>query len=264
MTRTFAALALALLVSACASTPITGRSRLPLALPLSTELQLGMDAYAEAKSTEKLITSGPQYEMVQRIGRRVAESAEEMIPDPAAQFEWEFILIDDPQMANAWALPGGKTAVYTGLLPITQTEDGLAAVMGHEIAHAVLRHGGERMQTQGLLALGLTGVSAGLGDMDPSNKQATLELLGMATDVGLALPFSRAHESEADEVGLYLAADAGYDPRAAIGLWERMAENAGAGAPPEILSTHPSHGTRIADLKQWMPTAMDIYEKSKR
>lgn len=265
MSRTLAAVLLVAVVafiSACASTPITGRSRLPMMLPLSTELQLGMDAYAEAKSTENLITSGPDYEMVQRIGERVAVVANEMIPDPAQQFEWEFILIDDPQMANAWALPGGKTAVYTGLLPITQDEDGLAAVMGHEIAHAVLRHGGERMQTQGLLSLGLAGVSIGLGDMDPGSKQATMEALGMASSVGLALPFSRAHESEADEVGLYFAAGAGYDPRAAIGLWERMAARSGGEAPPELLSTHPSHSTRIQDLQMWMPAALDIYRKN--
>ncbi len=256
------ALLLALGLAACTSTPITGRSRLISAVPLTTELQLGVDAYSEAKSTSKLITSGPDFEMVQRIGQRVAVVAEQMVPEPTSAFEWEFILIDEPETANAWALPGGKTAVYTGLLPITQDEDGLAAVMGHEIAHAVLRHGTERM-TQQVALQGFLGVaSLGLGDMTASQRDVTMQALSGLGSLGVALPFSRAHESEADEVGLYFAAGAGYDPRAAIGLWERMAANAGGSSPPELLSTHPSHGTRIADLKAWMPTALDIYRKA--
>ena len=259
--RTLAVLMLALSLTSCATTPITGRSRLRSPIPLQTELQLGVDAYTEAKSASKLITSGPDFEMVQRIGQRVAVVAEQMIPEPTSAFDWEFILIDQPETANAWVLPGGKTAVFTGLLPITQDEEGLAAVMGHEIAHAVLQHGVERMIQQDLLQVTLGLASVVLGDMTGPQYDATLQALSGLSSIGIALPFSRTHESEADEVGLYFLAAAGYDPYAAIGLWERMAKSSDGIALPEILSTHPSHGTRIADLQQWMPTALEFYER---
>jgi hypothetical protein len=225
---------LMLALASCVTIPITGRSRLRSPIPLETELQLGVDAYAEAKSMSELITSGLAFETVQLIGQRVAVAAEQMIPEPTSAFDWEFILI-------------------------AQDENGLAAIIGHEIAHAVLQHGIERMTQQTLLegALGLASVA--LGDMSASERDATLQALSGLSSIGIALPFSRTHESEADEVGLYFAAAAGYDPRAAIGVWERMADNSGDGAPPEILSTHPSHDTRIADLQQWMPTALELY-----
>ena len=250
---------LMLALASCVTIPITGRSRLRSPIPLETELQLGVDAYAEAKSMSELITSGLAFETVQLIGQRVAVAAEQMIPEPTSAFDWEFILIDESETVNAWALPGGKTAVFTGLLRITQDENGLAAIIGHEIAHAVLQHGIERMTQQVLLggALGLASVA--LGDMSASERDATLQALSGLSSIGIALPFSRTHESEADEVGLYFAAAAGYDPRAAIGVWERMADNSGDGAPPEILSTHPSDDTRIADLQEWMPTALELY-----
>ncbi len=259
--RALVVLMLVLSLASCATTPITERRRLRSPIPLQTELQLGVDAYTEAKSASKLITSGPDFEMVQRIGQRVAVVAEQMIPEPTSAFEWEFILIDEPETVNAWALPGGKTAVFTGMLPITQDEDGLAAVIGHEIAHAVLQHGIERMTQQVLLQGTLGLASVVLGDMTASQRDATLQALSGISSIGIALPFSRVHESEADEVGLYFTATAGYDPRAAIGLWERMAENSGGSAPPEILSTHPSHSTRISDFQQWMPTALEFYER---
>ena len=257
--RIRALVVLMLALASCATTPITERRRLRSPIPLETELQLGVDAYAEAKSMSELITSGLAFEMVQLIGQRVAVAAEQMIPEPTSAFDWEFILIDESETVNAWALPGGKTAVFTGLLTIAQDENGLAAIIGHEIAHAVLQHGIERMTQQTLLegALGLASVA--LGDMSASERDATLQALSGLSSIGIALPFSRTHESEADEVGLYFAAAAGYDPRAAIGVWERMADNSGDGAPPEILSTHPSHDTRIADLQQWMPTALEFY-----
>ncbi|MDE0898591.1 MAG: M48 family metallopeptidase [Longimicrobiales bacterium] len=257
--RALVVLMLALSLASCATTPITGRSRLKPLIPLEIELQLGVDAYAEAKSMSELISSGLAFEMVQLIGQRIAVAAEQMIPEPTSAFDWEFILIDEPETANAWALPGGKTAVYTGLLPITRDENGFAVIMGHEIAHAVLQHGLERI-TQSLLLEGTLGLaSMALGDMSASERDATLQALSGLSSIGIALPFSRLHESEADEVGLYFAAAAGYDPRAAIGFWERMVDSNGDGAPPEILSTHPSHDTRIADLQRWMPTALELY-----
>ena len=262
--RTLVVLMLGLSLTSCATTPITGRNRLQSLIPLEIELQLGADAYAEAKSMSELITSGFAFETLQLIGQRVAIAAEQMIPEPTSAFDWEFILINQSYTANAWALPGGKTAVLTGLLPIVQDEDGLAAIMGHEIAHAVLQHGIERMTQQALLDGALELTSVALGDMSESDRDATLQALSGLSSIGVALPFSRTHESEADEVGLYFAAAAGYDPRAAIHVWERMAENTGDDAPPEILSTHPSHDTRIADLQQWMPAALEIYRSRVR
>ena len=263
LSRSLMVLMLSLLLASCVTTPITGRGRLQPLIPLEAELQLGADAYAEAKSLSELITSGSAFETLQLIGQRIAIAAEQMIPDPTSAFDWEFILINQSS-ANAWALPGGKTAVFTGLLPILQDEDGLAAIMGHEVAHAVLQHGIERMTQQALLDGALELTSMALGDMSESDRDATLQALSGLGSIGVALPFSRTHESEADEVGLYFAAAAGYDPRAATRVWERMAENTGNNAPPEILSTHPSHDTRIADLQEWMPAALEIYRSRAR
>ena len=263
LSRPLIVLMLSLLLASCATTPITGRGRLQPLIPLEVELQLGADAYAEEKSISELITSGSAFETLQLIGQRIAIAAEQMIPEPTSAFDWEFILINQSS-ANAWALPGGKTAVFTGLLPILQDEDGLAAIMGHEVAHAVLQHGIERMTQQALLDGALELTSMALGDMSESDRDATLQALSGLSSIGVALPFSRTHESEADEVGLYFAAEAGYDPRAAIRVWERMAESSGNNAPPEILSTHPSHDTRIVDLQEWMPAALEIYRSRAR
>ncbi len=253
-----------LLLGSCATVPGSGRTQLKL-IPQDKEIALGRQAYAEALQSAPLITSGPDYEMVQRIGDRVARAARKLYPDPAKSFDWEIVLIDAPDTANAWALPGGKSAVYTGLLPITGDEDSLAAVVGHEVFHAIGHHGVERMsQEMGAQAV-LTGVSVYLGAKgeDPQKSEQVLQYLGAGTTVGVLLPFSRKHESEADEYGLYLAAAAGYDPNAAVGLWQRMAE-AGGERPPEFLSTHPSEETRIQRLKKAMPRAMRYYRRAQR
>jgi len=253
------ALLVTLLAPACSTVPVTGRSQLSF-MSLESEMSLGYEAWDQTLAESNLITSGPEYEMVQRIGSRVAEAAIEIAPDPAAQFDWEFILIDDATMANAWALPGGKCAVFTGLLPITEDENGLAIVMGHEVAHAIARHGGERMSQEMAFSGAMLGAGVALNDMDSGDRNlAMAALMGVGT-VGVMLPFSRSHESEADHIGLVFAAKAGYDPRAAIGLWQRMGEMAG-GAPPEFLSTHPSSDTRIIDLEGWMPEAMEYYDE---
>ncbi len=248
-----------LLGPACSTVPITGRSQLSLN-SLESEMSLGYEAWDATLADAKLVTSGPEYEMVQRIGLRVAAAAKEIAPDPADKFDWEFVLIDDATTANAWALPGGKCAVYTGLLPITEDENGLAIVMGHEVAHAIARHGGERMSQE--MAFGGAVLVAGLSmnDMDSGDRNLALAALTGVGTVGIMLPFSRSHESEADHIGLIFAAKAGYDPRASIGLWERMGAMGGA-APPEFLSTHPSSATRIEQLQEWMPEAMEYYEE---
>ncbi|MBI3357052.1 MAG: M48 family metallopeptidase, partial [Nitrospirae bacterium] len=179
------------------------------------------------------------------------------------QFQWEVTVIKDDKTMNAFALPGGKIAVYTGIFPVAKTEAGLAAVMGHEVVHALARHGAERM-SQGQLtnaALQVAGVAVGASGGNPLLGQAAMAALGAGAQVGVLLPFSRAHESEADYIGILLAADAGYDPQESVHLWERMERLSGGGGPAEFLSTHPGHETRIQQLKKWMPEAMDIYQK---
>lgn len=254
------ALSAAALVTACTTTP-TGRSQLNF-MSVGEEMRLGSEAYDEMLAEEKLITSGPQFDMVQRLGKRIAASAKDYYPDSGAQeFRWEFVLIDSPKTVNAWALPGGKCAVYTGLLPVTQDEASLAAVVGHEVGHAIAHHGAARMSNNMALQGLLVGASFSMRDMDGDKRMGIMAALGLGATVGVMLPFSRADESEADEIGLYLSANAGYDPNAAIGLWERMAAN-GGGAPPEWLSTHPSEATRIEQLKEIMPKADAVYKKA--
>lgn len=257
--KPFAALLAAAALAACSTTP-TGRSQFNL-MSTAQEMRLGAEAYDEMLAGEKLITAGPQYQMVQRLGKRIAQAARELYPDHAKDFLWEFSLIDDPQMVNAWALPGGKCAVYTGLLPVTQDEASLAAVVGHEVAHAILSHGAERMSHNIALQSVLVGASFSMREMDADQRSGIMALLGAGATVGVMLPFSRSHESEADEYGIRLAANAGYDPEAAIGLWQRMGALGGS-KPPEFLSTHPSEETRIERLKAAMPEALELYRKA--
>jgi len=257
--KTLPIVALMILLSACATVVGSGRSQTML-VPLETEMSLGAQAWDEALVEAKQITSGPDYEMVQRIGKRIAEAAPRLPGDnPANKFDWQFVLLDDPGTVNAWALPGGKSAVYSGLLQITQDEDSLAMVIGHEVFHALGRHGAERM-TQGLgfsMVMQLAGMA--VADMPPQEADTIMQALGMAGTYGGLMPFSRKHESEADEWGLYLAADAGYDPRTVIGLWERMAAANSGPRPPEFFSTHPSETTRIQRLQEAMPRALEIW-----
>jgi predicted Zn-dependent protease len=253
-------LPLLLLLAACSTVPGTGRSRVEW-VSLSDEISLGEQAYAETMSQANIVTSGSDAAMVRRIGERVAAAAKELYPDPAAEFEFEVVLIDEPQTANAWCLPGGKMAVYTGLLPVTQDENSLAVVMGHEVAHAVASHGAERMTHNMITGFFLDAGSIVVADMPSEQRDTLMAAFGLGAQYGVMLPFSRTHESEADELGLYLAAKAGYDPRASVGLWERMA-SMGGNRPPQWLSTHPSESTRIAHLQELMPEAMRIYRES--
>jgi predicted Zn-dependent protease len=249
---------LLLALTACSTVDGTGRRQLNF-MPLSTEMAMGLEAYTEVLTNEKIVKSGADADMVQRIGKRVAEAAIELYPRYSTKFDWEFVLIDDPNMVNAWALPGGKCAVYSGLLPVTGDEDSLAIVVGHEVAHAISRHGGERMSQNILLSGAMLGTSVYIRDRPKEQQAAILGALGLGSQVGIMLPFSRSHESEADEIGLYLAATAGYDPRTAIPLWERMGASGGA-KPPEWLSTHPAETTRIRRLKRDMPKALEMYQ----
>lgn len=217
---------------------------------------LGFQAYQQVLSEERVVNSGPDAELVRRVAERLVGA----VGNAGGEFDWKVSLIENPQ-ANAFCLPGGKMIVQTGILPITKTEEGLAIVLGHEIAHATLRHGSQRLLHSQLAQTVLQGaaVSVSMGDMSVEQQRAVLGALGMGTKVGVILPFDRDHESEADERGLLYAARAGYDPREAIAFWQRMAESS-SGQPPEFLSTHPSHGRRIERLQQFMPKAVAEYE----
>lgn len=249
---------LIVLLSACRTTPITDRSQLIL-MPESQEVALGLSAYQSTLSKAKLAKDAAQTEQVRRVGQRIATVANR--PD----YQWEFNLIEDDKMVNAFALPGGKVAVYTGILPVTQTEAGLAAVMSHEIAHAIARHGGERMTTGLLAQLGMAALNIGLATSghDPNAIQAYSTAYGLGAQLGVVLPFSRKQESEADQIGLILMARAGYDPREALYFWRRMAADAAKEKPPEFLATHPSDETRIRQITAWLPSAEKEYRPIK-
>jgi predicted Zn-dependent protease len=240
-------------VTACETVPYTGRSQLQFMSP-QQESQLGAQAYQQTLAKTKLSSDTAASEMVTRVGSRIAA----VTGHP--EYKWEYRLIQDDKQVNAFALPGGKVAVYTGILPITRDEHGLAAVLGHEIGHVIARHGGERVSQQMLVDVGLETTMVALSRGNPATVQAVASLLGAGAAVGVLLPWSRAQESEADHLGLILMAKAGYDPRAARDLWVRMAAaSKGAGKPPEFLSTHPSEPTRIQQIEVSMPGAMQYY-----
>ena len=253
-----------LVVAGCETNPYTGRSQL-LMMPVSKEMQMGVQAYAQVKSDPKLkpSTDPKEIEPVKRVAARVIEAAKRSkYAELANQFQWEVTIIKDDKTMNAFALPGGKIAVYTGIFPVARTESGLAAVMGHEVVHALARHGAERMSqtTVAQTTLQVAGAALGVSGVNPLLSQGAMAALGAGAQVGVLLPFSRAHESEADYIGILLAADAGYDPREAIHLWERMEQASEGKAPSEFMSTHPSHETRIKQLEEWMAEAMPIYQ----
>lgn len=251
MKKTLLLIGAALVFSACQSVPYTKRSHLIL-VSAAEEKKLGIDSYRQALAEAKLSSDSAATAMVRRVGQRLAQAAEK--PD----FEWEFNLLEASKTVNAWCLPGGKVAVYTGLLPVSRDEAGLAVVMGHEIAHALARHGAERM-TQGLMAqYGGAALSVVLSDRSGAAQKMAMQAYGFGTNVGILLPFSRNQESEADHIGLILMAKAGYDPRAAIGFWERMAQATGGGGQgvmDRYLSTHPSNSDRINKIKSALPEA---------
>lgn len=249
------ALVISFVIAACATVPITGRKQL-IIIPVGQELALGADSYRQVLSESDVVTSGPDFEMVRRVGGKIAAISHE------PGYEWEFNLVRDDEMVNAWCLPGGKVAVYTGILPVTMNEAGLATVMAHEVAHAIARHGGERMTDQLAFQLGGMTLDALLNEKSERTRNLILTAYGVGGTLGVLLPFGRAQESEADHIGLVYMAKAGYDPREAIAFWERMDQQSGGAAPPEWLSTHPSHETRVEDIRGWLPEAMKHYKPS--
>jgi metalloendopeptidase OMA1, mitochondrial len=235
----------------CATVPYTNRTQLMM-VSQANEMKLGAAAYQQVLQKERITNDPRLTEPVLRVGQRIAAAADQ------EEYHWQFTVIDDPKQANAFCLPGGKVAVYTGIFPIARDDAGLATVIGHEVAHALARHGAERMSQSELLQLGAVGVGVAAGGASPGVQQAVMEAYGLGSTVGVALPFGRSQESEADHIGLILMAKAGYNPEAAIGLWERM-QASERGHPPEWLSTHPASATRIEDIRRWLPEAQQYF-----
>lgn len=249
-----------LLLLACSTVPLTGRSQFAI-LPESEMASLGLDSYKQALSEATLSKDPGEVDTVRRVGNRLAKAAEDYLKangQSIEHYKWEFNVIKDDKTVNAWCLPGGKVAVYTGLLPIAKNDDGLAVVMGHEIAHAIARHGNERMSQGMATQLGGVALSTALTKQPATTKNLFMTSYGVASQVGVLLPYSRMHESEADRIGLTLMAMAGYNPDEAIPFWQRMNESGGS-RPPEFLSTHPAPDSRIQNIRSYIPEAKAAY-----
>jgi metalloendopeptidase OMA1, mitochondrial len=239
-------------IAGCQTVEYTGRSQVNL-ISDSQEKQLGSEAYQDILKKTPVSKRSDWQAQLQRVGKRIAAAADR--PD----YQWEFTLLQGKEV-NAFCLPGGKVAFWEGIMPVAQDDNGVAVIMGHEVAHALARHGAERMsQTMGAQLLGQI-LTAGVGLANPSFAEDFAQLYGLGASVGVILPWGRAQESEADQIGLILMAKAGYDPAAAVGFWQRMSKVQQGGQPPEFLSTHPSDETRINQIKQWLPEAQKFYK----
>jgi predicted Zn-dependent protease len=254
------------LLAACTTVPITGRRQ--LALVSDSEMNsLAVTQYKETLTTSKLSTNSADVAMVRRVGQRIQAAVEQYFQqqgqsDQLAGYQWEFNLIQDDKTVNAWCMPGGKVAVYTGILHLTRDETGLAVVMGHEIAHAVAKHGAERMSDQMLAQLGTTAISTALTKNPAATQSIFASAVGTGTQLGgqvLLLKFGRNQESEADHLGLIFMAMAGYNPAQAIPFWQRMAAQ-NQNTTPEFLSSHPADATRVADIERLLPEAQKYYK----
>ena len=240
----------------CATNPFTGKKTMAL-VPNDQLFPTAFAQYDQFLSENKVVKGTKDAEMITRVGQRIAVAAERWLNANGYQgylndYKWEYNLVDD-KTVNAWCMPGGKIVFYTGILPIAANETGVAAIMGHEVAHALANHGQQRMSA-GLLQQGVA-IAGNIAIKDEKSRNAFNQYYGIGSTVGVMLPFSRAHETEADRIGLYIMAIAGYNPDEAAELWKRMKANSGGQAPPEFLSTHPSNDTRIANLQKLAPTA---------
>ncbi len=248
--------AAALFAVGCATNPFTGEKTLAL-VPNSQILPMAFQQYKEFLSTHKVEKNTADARLVNEVGHQIAAAAEKYLKahgyrEYLKDYQWEYNLVESPE-ANAWCMPGGKIVVYSGILPITKDAAGLAAVMGHEVAHALANHGQQRMSAAQLQQLGAVAGDLALAN-NPKYQQIFDSAYGVGTNLGVMLPFSRSHETEADKIGLTLMAIAGYDPMAAAQLWERMQAQE-KGTPPEFLSTHPASSTRIRNIRSWAPAA---------
>lgn len=256
MRRLLIMLVIFLGVAACKTNPFTGKSTLNF-YPNSQIFPMAFAQYDQFLGENKVIKGTSDAQMITKVGQRISSAAERWLsangyPGYLKDYKWEYNLVDD-KTVNAWCMPGGKIVFYTGILPITQTETGVAVVMGHEVAHALADHGAQRMSAGMLQQLGA--VAGNVAIKDPEKRNTFNQAYGVGSTVGLMLPFSRSHETEADRIGLQIMAIAGYNPDEAAELWKRMKANSGGQAPPEFLSTHPSNDTRISNLSQWAPLA---------
>ncbi len=254
-----------LLIAACSSVPLTGRRQLNM-IPSGQMLSMSFQQYDQFLSEHELSGDEEKVQMVKTVGKNIADAVETYLKqnsmeDQLDQYAWEFHLVKDDAV-NAWCMPGGKVVVYTGILPVTRNKAGLAVVMGHEIAHAVAQHGNERMSQGMLTQFGGLALSRALKTQPEATQQLFMAAYGAGAQIGVMLPYSRLHESEADYLGLIFMAMAGYDPREAPEFWQRMAAKKQGKQPPEFLSTHPADQKRIENLKSRMPEAMKYYQGS--
>ena len=251
-------LSIILLIISCAKNPFTGKSTLAL-VPNSEILPSAFQQYNQFLSENKVVTGTSDAKRVENVGMKIKTAADRWLnanghSNYLEGYEWEYKLVESKEV-NAWCMPGGKIVFYTGIMPICKDDAGMAAVMGHEVAHALANHGQQRMSAGVFQYAGALGVGLATGNKSAETQQLAMTAYGATTKFGGMLPFSRAHESEADMIGLTLMAIAGYDPINAVKVWERMSANSGGQAPPEILSTHPSNETRIKELTALIPQA---------
>jgi predicted Zn-dependent protease len=249
---------------ACSTVPVTGRTQLHL-VPSSQMNSMSFQQYAEFLKTNKLSSNQDQAQMIKRAGARIQKAvekyfAEKKISSQLYGYKWEYNLVESKEV-NAWCMPGGKVVFYTGILPLTKDENGIAVVMGHEIAHAVANHGNERMSQALLINFGAVALAEALSEKPVLTRQLWMAAFGIGAQVGMMLPYSRMHEYEADYLGLIFMASAGYDPNESVDFWERMSK-VGGERPPEFLSTHPSDKTRIQKIKNNLPTALRYYKQN--
>ncbi len=262
--KLFVLCGLLLLLSGCTEVAITGRKQFNI-VPDSTMNSMGFQSYSEFLTKNKLSKDFSKTQMVKRVGSRIQKAVEQYcaqndLSDSLQGYQWEINLIEDDQL-NAWAMPGGKMVVYTGLLKVTQSEAGLATVVAHEIAHVFAKHGAERM-TQGLIVeMGGVALSKALANSPAQTKDLFMKSYGVGTQVGVLLPYSRVHETEADHLGLIFMAMAGYNPNEAVNFWQRMSIAKQGSKTIEILSTHPADSTRIRNIQTLIPKAMQYYRQ---
>lgn len=256
MKKLFLTFLMLLVLVGCKTNPFTGKSTLNF-YSNSQMFPMAFAQYDEFLGSNKVVTGTSDAQMITRVGQRIASAAERWLnangyPGYLKDYKWEYNLVQD-ETVNAWCMPGGKIVFYTGILPITQNETGVAVVMGHEVAHALADHGAQRMSAGTIQQIGA--VAGNVAIQDPEKRNMFNQAYGIGSQLGVMLPFSRSHETEADKIGLQIMAIAGYNPDEAAKLWRRMKAESGGQAPPEFLSTHPSNDTRISNLTAWAPAA---------
>lgn len=256
---------ISLFLTACATVPVTGRKQVSL-VSNSELMSLSDQEYKQIISSSQIEKGTKNAQMVTEVGQKIAKAVESFLTEinqkeKISEFSWEFNLIKDDKTVNAFCMPGGKIVVYTGILPVTKNKEGLAVVMGHEVAHALANHGAERISQQMLAGAGQTALGYATKEQSEETKMLINAAYGVGTQVGVLLPYSRLHESEADHIGLILMSKAGYDPRYAVTFWTDMSKLSSGNKTMAILSTHPSDEKRIEDIKKFLPEALKYYKK---